>query len=769
MDYKSAADLEHKYDDSKEESFDWIVLPNGVYNFQGRVPTRGNMVPINLIDDETKTQREGNFYAEEINGGINLIQMIDGQGRIIQRWRSLPPKESFDELWNKQFDDHENIKQLDEMIMEWSENEEYIEVESDKKNHSGSSKGKSSKKEKKIVKKLKIRTVKDKFYVAKGPIQGCKSQYMMDGALKCLKIGKSSIIVFQQTGHLIQFKERLDQEIERIKNNIRLAGRSCTFPLTSVVAKNENFSIDEFVEAVQGQSPKIFLIIGSDKQAGLLNQKFKQVTKKVKEEIMESYVLWVDEADHIDSGTEAKKTISLGTLKKYSYAIVEVSATVLDITGRQDVKPDHLCLLKPPRSYRGVPSFTSIITEEEAKYASKVDANLLKTDRGLKRIIHEFVNNETPTWCSAWNEFHPCIMLVNNGKTIEPQKRMMKDLKRKYSDLVIIVYIGEGLYIHHQRLPTSSFMINGSKSTITPHGHLFKGISPSSVLLWLKRNGGARVFHHILIASGDLAGRSISYACKDTGSSGLPFWHLTHHRLVLPQNSACPAVLQKCRLCTIFESNIPLKLYVSEQDERAVIKSYWSQEEVIERSRSNPNEEYLKEIMGRLELMGEKIPKGRKLTIDKKLKVCKRVKGDDGGLLVSSYKFDGLFDRERDSVAIMIELDDIEREDVKSKEATERSDWKAELAKLEKNIRNAVNRDDDTIVLRILRHFKSLENEGMDAVLDLNTLVRLGVSDRTHYMQWSRPGSSEGQYKILIEQHTGFALNPEIRHLLRVV
>jgi hypothetical protein len=768
MDSKSANDMEHKYDDSKDESCDWIASPSGIYVSQGRIPTKGTIIPINIIEEETKTQRSGKFYAEEKDGEIRLIQVVENQhGKIIYRLKPEPIKDSLDDKWNRQFEANQNTKLLDEMIQEWGENEEYIEIEIELKHKSGSNKGKSSETKRKIVKRPLIKTVKDKFYVAKGSIQSGKSQFMMDGALKCLKngtSGKSSIIIFQQSGHLIQFKERLDTLIQRIKTNIP----ACPIPLNSIIARDENFSTDDFLEALQGRAPKIFLIIGNDKQAGLLNQKFKKAARKIREEIMNSYVLWIDEADHVDSGTEAKKTISLNTLKKYSYATVEVSATVLDITGREDVKPDHLRLLYAPSGYRGVPSFSPVITEEEATYAFHKTDNLLRSDKGLKRIVREFVENESPTWCPVWNSFHPCIMLVNNGKTVEPKKKLIVAMKRRHPDLTTIVYIGEGLYIHHPELPATPFSINNHKSSITMYGHLFKGISPSTILLWLKRNGGVSIFHHILIASADLAGRSISYACLDKDSE-MPYWHLTHHRLVLPKNSACPTVLQKCRLCTTFESNIPLKLYVSEKDEKAVIKSYWSQEEIIERSKHYPNMDYLKTIMANLELLGGrngKIPSGRALTIDKKLKACKKVKGDDGGLSLSSYKFDGLIEGQRKSVSQKLEHDRTERKELENRPNPV---WKKELGRLERNIKNALNRNDDTIIIRILRHFKSLDQEGIDAVVDLNTLCRLGVSDKAHYTQWTTDGTSRGQYKILTEQHSGFSLNPEIRQLISLV
>jgi hypothetical protein len=672
MNSKSNSDFERKYEDVKDETFTWIMSSTGECNFQGRVPARGPAVPVNLIDEETQIQRPGNFYAEELRGGINLFQMTDSRTKKnILKWKPIAPKESFDELWDKHFEPHENIKLLDDMIDEWAENEEYIELESDETHQSGSRKGgssNSSKRKRKVVKKPRIRTVKDKFYVAKGPIQGCKSQYMMDGALKCLKIGKSSIIIFEETGHLVQFRERLDQEFQSIRK-FQTPDESHKLPLTYIVAKNENFSSEDFLESLQGVPAKIFLIIGNDKQAGLLNQKFEKAVRQIQDEIMESYVLWIDEADYIDSGTTAKKTHSLGTLKKYSYATVAVSATVLDLTGREDVTQDHLRLLKAPRSYRGIPSFHIELTEEKAKYSSSVADNLLKTDKGLKRIVREFMN-ESPTWCPVYNDSHPCIMLVNNGKTVEPSRRLLISLRRKHPDLTLMAYIGEGLYIYHKELPVSQFQINGIKSSLTAYGHLFKGISPGAALLWLKRNGGVQLFHHILIAAGNLAGRSISYGCKD----GLEFWHLTHHRLVIPKKSTCPTIIQKCRLCTTFESNIPLKLFVNKQDAQAVIKSYWSQEEIVELSKSNPDEQYLREIMARLKLFKGKIPTGMRLTNNKNLKVCEKVNGDDGGLSMSSYKYDGCTDRERENIARMIEKDVSERKEIEQKEQAEREE-----------------------------------------------------------------------------------------------
>lgn len=759
----SIPDFERKYEDLPEHDFPtWIISPDGNCDFQGRVPKSGENIRINLLEEKSHLPRAGNFCAQEENGEIILFEMVEERRhKILFRWG---PKDIFNDVWDRHFQDHENVGLIDDMIKSWKENEEYVDLNfNDRMN--GSTRNRNSREIRRIVRRKRICAVKDKFYVAKGPIQGCKSQYMIDGALKCLRNGKSSIIIFQETGHLIQFKERLEQEFNLISTKIQESGKQC-FPLVCVVVKNENFSSDEFLKSLQGHPAKIFLIIGNDKQAGLLNEKFKKASKLAKSEIIESYVLWVDEADHVDSGTKAKKTWSLSAMKKYAYAIVEVSATVLDITAREDVKKQHLSILRAPRSYRGIPSFTIIETTEKAKYASKVSSNLLRTDKALKRIIEVFVNDEVPIRCPVQNDSHPCIMLINNGRTIEPQKRLMIDLKRKYSDLTLIVYIGEGIFIHHDSFPKTSFEISKVKSSLTNYGHLFKGVSPSSALLWLKQNGGVRCFHHILIISGNLAGRSISYGCKDPGSEGLKYWHLTHHRLILPKNSSCPEVIQKCRLCTIFETPVPLKLYVNKKDELAVIKSHWSQEEIIERSKATPDETYLKEIMQRLELLGGKngkIPVGRTLTVDGKLKVCKRVKGDDGGLSISAYKFDGLLDRERDSFSEKMRKSEVERKDL---DRNAEYAITMEISNLEKNVRTALDHNNDTIVLRILRHFKNLD---LDAIISLQTLQALGATNITHYTQWTRDGTSKGQYKLLINHHTGYGLNPQIQHLLAIV
>lgn len=784
--------IESKYSESEDskyehkEEFTWIISTNGKYvNCQGRIPQRGKSIKIRLLNEGCLSERKGNYLAEEVDSEIILYEIIDNKKHIIYRWKPFftddsktanlndsknynediksDSKES-DDAWNKQFSGHENLEILDEMLTEWKNNEQYEEIDFPSKEKSNSKDKSSSNVSHKKSKKKVIRAVKDKMYLIKGKIQSGKTQWMTDGIIKLLLQGKSSVIIFRQMGDLIQFKERLDERFQEIVEIFDNNDEILPVSLEYIIAKENGFSVNDFVDSLQGTPAKIFLLIGSSKQIDIINEKFKVIVKRSEQDIIDTYVLWIDEADYVDSGTEALKTGSLELMKKYAYAIVEISATILDIAGREDVQPSHLKILQAPASYRGIEDFLVIETKEEAKYVSKINDDIFQQDKALERIVDEFMN-EKPTW-NIRNDYHPNIMLINVAKTIKPQKKAFEHLKIKYPNVALILYIGDGVYLYHKSIPKTPFKINKTVSTITNGNHLFKNISPAAALLWLKRNGGSRRFSHIIDFSGEKAGRSISYGCKDEKAQGLKYWHLTHHRLVLPKNSPYPAVEQKCRLCSIFKTPIPLKLYVSEHDKESVRKAYWSQEEIIERSKSYPDEKRLKDIMAQLDMNKEKFTAGRSMTIDRKLKVCNRVSGYDGGLLIESYQFYNSPNDVKPNISVMLNEDKQKHE---AQSEIDKESCKGILKELEKNIKNAVRRNDDTIVVKILRHFKALNNEGIDAVINLEVLHRLGVNVREHYTQWSKPGTAKGQYKILIEHHTGFSLNHEIRYLLRYV
>lgn len=543
----------------------------------------------------------------------------------------------------------------------------------------------------------------DKLFLFKGMVQSGKSKFMTDFSTRLLDHNICSAILFRQNGDLIQFRERISNinnriEIEETKEGEEKdeekyedTGGAMIETETEMEIKESRpnagdrtgdrkgirlYTVDDLKDELI--LPAIFLLNGNNVQM----DKFRFFYEKNKEYFQFPPALFIDEADYIDSESfGTKKKDSLQELKDSSLFIAEISATILDIAAREDVKKENLYILEKPSSYRGIPSFTFVRTPEFSKFSSRKEDNIFILDNGLDTVVKNFIEEE-PIWCPVWSDYHPLIMLINNGRTIDPQKRMMVDIINKYEGedeseskieniisidkntkevkgirkrLTLIIYIGDGLYIYNRSL-TGDVPINvfGKESKITKGGrfHLIDGISPSLMLLWLKRNGGVNKFSHIIISSGDLAGRSISYGCKDDSTEkGLPYWHLTHHRLVLPKDSPCPAVEQKCRLCTIFETPVPLKLFVSREDEEAVIKSYWLQEELLDRGKNSTEYSYLRYIMKKLPIRSCKIPKGRTATLCRKLKPFKRIgkNGDDGGYDISVYGLEtDEIDRERE-------------------------------------------------------------------------------------------------------------------------
>jgi len=639
----------------RPEMFTYVISSdNKKCDFLGRLPVGDEIVPVELIDEEKKEPREGNFYVEHRSGNYNIFEMKGENREIIHTLVSRAPSSS--RTIESFFSGDRNSDLIDTIIRELDDNEVYVEVDAPdfpKDNAKPKTVGKPKFSlarftPAKLIRKRYIKSVKEKLYVLKGFPQSCKSGVMAQIGVKLANEGKSSVIIFRAEGDRIQFISRLRELMDDIKKHIRRDTK------ISFVSAKDDFSPSNFLKALTGEKPTIYLLIGNDTQLTRLNEAFSGAFLKSKEEVMSTYALIIDEADWVDSDTRVMtgarkgertlKSVAIEKIKKYAYAVLEVSATILDIAARDDLIPSHVKILSAPQTYRGIPSFNIVNTERAGSFSRYVSDDWLETDPELSKIIEEFFQ-KTWKWVNTTRCRHPNIMLVSCGGCVEPQLKLLHDLKEKHPNSTLMVHVGEGVYLYNPNL-CAPFRVHEEEkiSKMEKAVHLFSDSCPSTVLLWLKRNmmreETVESVKNIVIIAGDMAGRSTSYACKDSGAE-LPFWHLTAYRLVLAASSSAPNVIQKAaRLATVFESPIPLVLYVSRQDEEAIILSHYLQEEYIERSKSFPDEEYLKTILANISMYTNKFPKGRDVTTTGVLKPKKVRRKNDGGWDLSKYSFD---------------------------------------------------------------------------------------------------------------------------------
>ena len=264
-----------------------------------------------------------------------------------------------------------------------------------------------------------------------------------------------------------------------------------------------------------------------------------------------NYALIIDEADACDSFSDGrKKDEFLALLKSGARKTFGVSATVMDLIGQAGVAPSSLILLTPPADYRGFMDLTHVPIETESAYSARTDCDLTTEDPGLDSFVGEF---------SAIRRPKPCIGLVNICRTKAPCYRAVRDLSPRHPSVLFLVYNGDGIVSRRGRGPFIEI-----PGTI------------AEALQEIKDSGSEA---NILIFSGDLAGRGISFVSTDLG------WHLTHERLLVSPGCDEAEILQRLRLLGRYEP-CELTLYARPELLRDLRAAYFRQEELVALLRS---------------------------------------------------------------------------------------------------------------------------------------------------------------------------------------
>lgn len=328
------------------------------------------------------------------------------------------------------------------------------------------------------------------------------------------------------------------------------------------------------------------------------------------------YIFFIDEVDFVDSGDATKKYEAIQSMKKGAYCVFGVSATIMDPLGKENITSKNIILLGTASkhgNYKGLDRIQLLEVDKKCKYTGTVDSNLFKTDEGLKAFVDEFVTRQPIRYLT---KTQPNICLVNICRTKGPCFKAQADLSKSHPKLATIVYNGDGISFRQGK---TSFK---ERTTI------------SSCLQKLKDNGGVAKYPHIIIFAGDLAGRCISFVSEDYK------WHLSDQRLLISSSCDEPELIQKIRLCGIYNDDIPLKLYTTKKTIDDLYKAYLRQEEIICALKSHESDavvENTRALMESMALSKDKFGR-RSMTKDEKAEV-KMTKVDvDGGWDVNAYK-----------------------------------------------------------------------------------------------------------------------------------
>ena len=386
-----------------------------------------------------------------------------------------------------------------------------------------------------------IGQLKDRYMTIKGHIQSGKTKFMICTSSLFLLLGYSVVIILrnnkadQEQIHerLVLFEKEMNQAIS--DSDSTRAFRVCRTSSQAVM--------------VEQNKPRIYLTLGNGSST-------MKMLKGLDDKHDSKIALFIDEVDFVDSGDGTHKSEVIPLLKQHSHCIFGVSATIMDPLGKENVFPEDVILLSVSPYYKGIPSIEVVEIDQpdvSAVYTGKTTDNLFETDEGLLDFVKMFSKQKPFTFANG--VVHPHICLVNICRTKDPTVAAQTKLARKFPNLMTIVYNGDGITYAYKN------------ETLE-----YKG-SISSFLQMLKDTFASPP--NILIFSGDLAGRGISFTSSDFK------WHLTSMRLLVANQCDEPELIQRVRLCGVYHDDVKLTLYSTSAILCDIKKAYFRQEEIV--------------------------------------------------------------------------------------------------------------------------------------------------------------------------------------------
>lgn len=411
----------------------------------------------------------------------------------------------------------------------------------------------------------------------------------------------------------------------------------------------------EVADALSGRAePCVYIALGNSAQIRRLNRIISS-EEKIK------YDLICDECDTI--GTDYTKSgDTLFHLENNAIRNIKVSATTLTSCGNEIANGDMIVHMPKTKEY------ICITTINRHSFEVFDKKNILEKIPFIKEYIDES-DDRKPVYIERYDTYVPNISLMNVHKQNNNQEEIFHYGIDETEKTAFILFNGKGIQFSHPDITKKPVKFNDIYGRVrrsevkfrngTPIHSIKDGLVISDIIQWFKDNGGVEKFPNLIIISGNLASRGISFVSKDYGkylqdaknnvenpTIGWRTQNLIYH----PGNDTCqPNIIQEsARICGIAPlwGDRTATLYATENTIRCVIQSYKIQEEVMTNLMKN-QEEMISASMGKLTLHTDKWAKKegckacRDLTLKKTEESPKRTQDitEDNGLPLDEYEY----------------------------------------------------------------------------------------------------------------------------------
>ena len=428
--------------------------------------------------------------------------------------------------------------------------------------------------------------------VVKGNIQSGKTEYMTVIMFYIILFVKRSVVIIVRnyTQDKRQFAKRINEFKEKYGKIYKEIEEVCI--VENILSKK--IQLDD--------EPKIYILLDNRENISRMN-KINILSER-------NYSVIFDEADLTDSSQDdLSRDRDIDFLKRNSDQIIWVSGTVIDkLVKEEGINKEDIVILKTPKDYKSILSGHIKMIKIEGELVSKSTNNVFETNLDIQVFLEEYAKKTV-----FENQPRICLFSVTNIQ------KVMTDFQNEIEDrfpniFSTIVYNGEGTMFR-----------KGNKIITNSNGI-------SDCLQFLKMNGDIEVHHHILIISGLLASRGISFVSDDYK------WHLSDQYSLISKTTNEADMLQKIRLHGVYKDDIPLILYTNVVKD--IVKAVYKQEELIFSCKENCIEKDSKTLLKDINLSQDKFSKNKKIVRSITRAVPykpKKVKGDDGGWSTDVY------------------------------------------------------------------------------------------------------------------------------------
>lgn len=300
-----------------------------------------------------------------------------------------------------------------------------------------------------------------------------------------------------------------------------------------------------------------------------------------------AYTLIVDEVDFAYKKETTKVSEYFEYLCDNANRVIGLSATQFNFWHKAEISHKRNFILERHKYYKGIEDilFHEPIAEDIYTISHRNEEQRFnKVDYQFKSYIKKIEQCDKSEYVCIKNGQkikHPAIVLYFPGTENKHHSQVLSYMKNKFPKWTTIQYDGDrNAPIKLYSSLVKKIKIGKTKYTKIDDIFLIDDTIQNTLKSLREIMMANNDFQNILIVSGKLVARQISYVCADY------IWHLTHMRLLTPLSEGdATNLIQRMRLCGIYRyDNIPLYLSCHEYLYEQMKISYLFQQEMIKKA-----------------------------------------------------------------------------------------------------------------------------------------------------------------------------------------